>query len=57
MDQLKVHVHIYDQNSEADDNLVAEFDLDLIESYEDPDGYEQYGFERNGEWFEIRISK
>jgi hypothetical protein len=52
----KVHVHVYDQNAPEDitsDNLVAEYDSDEICDYGD---YKQYGFERNGEWFEIRVN-
>jgi hypothetical protein len=51
---MDLHLHIYDQNSDKDDNLVVEQDLKLIEDYGD---YRQYGFERNGEWFEIRVPR
>lgn len=51
---MKLHVHVYDETSTADDNLVEEFDLEQIEDYGD---YKQYGFERNGEWIEIRVPK
>lgn len=49
-----LHVHIYDNESSKDDNLVEEIDLTMLDEYED---YFQYGFERNGEWFEIRVPK
>jgi hypothetical protein len=51
---MSLHVHIYDQNSTADDNLIEEKELYLIEDYGD---YKQFGFERNGEWIEIRVPK
>jgi hypothetical protein len=54
MNPQSLHVHVYDQASKADDNLVAEIDLELIDVY---DSYLQFGFERNGEWFEIRVPR
>jgi len=53
---MNIHVHIYDQQPALvfDDNLIEEIDLEEIDQYDD---YIQYGFERNGEWIEIRIPK
>lgn len=53
-----LHVHIYDETSQADDNLVEELDLVLQEDYGD---YLQYGFQIVGKglsyWVEIRVPK
>lgn len=61
----KIHVHVY--KIDIDHELVDEQDLALIEYYQDlddgpvgeidHDGYFQFGFERNGEWIEIRVRR
>ena len=60
-DVRSLHVHIYDNSEVATDSqtalaipLVAELDLQLLDEYDD---YFQFGFSRNGEWFEIRVPK
>jgi hypothetical protein len=52
---MELHVHVYDQSGvslDSDDNLVMEKDLELIDIYSD---YDQYGFEYDGKWVEIRV--
>jgi len=49
-----LHVHIYDEHTELDDNLVLEKDLILQDEYDD---YYQYGIRVRGCWVEIRVMK
>lgn len=54
---MNVHVHIYAilANGDTEDDPIEELDLECRDEYENPDGYKQYGFRRNGEWIEIRV--
>lgn len=56
---MNIHVHVYDESSEDDDNLIDCKDLELIDTYKTVDtgvpGYRQYGFELDGKWIEIRV--
>lgn len=53
---MKLHVHVYPLSDM--DAQVADFDVEMFDQQPDlgdGDGYRQFGFERNGEWIEIRV--
>jgi hypothetical protein len=48
-----LHVHVYPMANL--DDQVADLDVEMFDEQPGPDGYKQFGFERGGEWYEIRV--
>lgn len=57
----KVHVHVYNEDVEANPDPIVDTDAEYTDTYEDLDNpgfvdYHQYGFTYKGEYIEIRVS-
>ncbi len=53
---IHVHVWVADEDKWDDEDGFEDLDATYRDTYDDPDGYHQYGVTRsNGEYLEIRI--